>query len=58
MENENLKIIVFSAREIKKLELDSEDDFRDEISSRLNDDNFIEIYSGWDIKNKYYVRRY
>ncbi|MBU3978717.1 hypothetical protein KJ980_00155 [Patescibacteria group bacterium] len=53
--NDNQEILVFKAREIEKLELDSENDFRDEISSRINNDNFIELYSGWDYKNKYYI---
>lgn len=55
LENENQKVLVFTAKEIERLELDTDDDWKDRISSRINNDEFTELYSGWDERNRYYV---
>ncbi len=55
VESDNQKVLVFTAREIERLELDREDDFRDEISSRIKTEEFKELYSGWDERNDYYI---
>lgn len=55
VENDNQRVLVFTAREIEKLELDTDDDWRDLISSRINTEGFKEVYSGWDENSQYYV---
>ena len=55
IENENQKVLVFTAKEIEKFELDTDDDWKDLISSRIKTEEYTELYSGWDEKNQYYI---
>lgn len=55
IENENQRVLVFTAKEIEKLELDTDDDWKDLISSRIKTEEYTELYLGWDELNNYYV---
>lgn len=54
-ENDNQRVLVFTEKEIEKLELDTDDDWKDLISSRVESEDYKELYAGWDEKEKYYV---
>ena len=51
----NQKVLVFTAKEIERMELDTDDDWKDLISSRIKTEEFRELYSGWNERNDYYV---
>jgi hypothetical protein len=55
IENENQRVLVFSAKQIERLELDTDDDWRDLISLKLKSEDYKELYAGWDAKDRYYV---
>ncbi len=53
--SEDLKVAVFTKKEIEKEELDSESDFKDFITSKIKTANFKEIFSNWSNDDRYYV---
>lgn len=55
LKDERNKVLVFEAKEIEKEELDTESDWKDFIFQKVKTDRFKEIFSGWDLKEKYYV---
>ena len=52
---EDLKVAVFTKKEIEKEELDSENDFKDFITSKIKTVKFKEIFSNWTNDDQYYV---
>jgi len=53
--SKDLKVAVFTKKEIEKEELDSENDFKDFITSKIKSVKFEEIFSNWTNDDKYYV---
>ena len=53
--SEQLKVIVFSKKEIEKEELDNEEDLKDLISTKIKTDQFEEVFSKWLEDDKYYI---
>ena len=55
IDNESTKVLVLTAYQIEKIELDHEDDLKDEICSRLSIRKCKLLYTGWDYTNSNYV---
>ena len=55
IDGETTKVLVLTASQAEKTELDSKDDFRDEVCNRLKIRKCNFLYSGWNDLNSYYV---
>jgi len=55
IDNEKTKVLVLTASQAQKMELDSEDDLKDEVCNRLKITKCNFLYSGWNGSNSHYV---
>ena len=55
IDNETTKVLVLPANQAEKIEMDSEDDLKDEVCNRLKITKCNLLYSGWNESNSHYV---
>ena len=55
IDGDTTRVMVLTANQAEKMELDHEDDLKDEICSRLSIRKCKLLYTGWDYTNSNYV---
>ena len=55
IDGDTTRVMVLTANQAEKMELDHEDDLKDEICNRLGIRKCKLLYTGWNGSNSYYV---
>jgi hypothetical protein len=55
IDGDSTKVLVLTASQVEKMEVDREDDFKDEVFNRLKIRKCNFLYTGWNGSNSHYV---